>query len=71
MHTFSTKKHEMPFGPGSPVLAITKYTSLTPPPLINACSERGHNSLQNSVTQILLIPNRSIIFTDLAILCQL
>lgn len=37
-HTFSTKKQEIPLGPGSPVRAITKYTSLTPPPLMKACT---------------------------------
>jgi hypothetical protein len=34
--TFSTRKAEMPFGPGPPVLAMTRYRSACPPPLINA-----------------------------------
>lgn len=33
---FSTRKDEMPPGPLSPVLAMTRYTSLTPPPLMKA-----------------------------------
>lgn len=34
--TFSTRKAEMPFGPGPPVLAMTRYTSEAPPPLMKA-----------------------------------
>src|SRR5262249_40429774 len=33
---FSTRKHEMPCGPPSPVRAITRYTSARPPPEMNA-----------------------------------
>ncbi len=34
--TFSTRKAEMPLGPGPPVRAITRYTSEAPPPLMKA-----------------------------------
>ncbi len=34
--TFSTRKALMPLDPGCPVLAKTRYRSLTPPPLIKA-----------------------------------
>lgn len=34
--TFSTRKAEMPLGPGPPVRAMTRYTSEAPPPLMKA-----------------------------------
>ena len=36
--SFSMRKQEIPLGVSSPVRHITKYTSLSPPPLINACA---------------------------------
>lgn len=33
---FSTTIHEMPPGPGAPVRHMTRYRSLTPPPLMKA-----------------------------------
>lgn len=37
---FSTSIQEIPLGPCSPVLHITTYTSVSPPPLIKACQQR-------------------------------
>lgn len=37
---FSTSRQEIPLGPCSPVLHITTYTSVSPPPLIKACQQR-------------------------------
>ena len=34
--TLSTRKAEMPLGPGPPVRAMTRYTSEAPPPLMKA-----------------------------------
>lgn len=45
---FSTSIQEIPLGPCSPVLHITMYTSVSPPPLIKACQQRlTHITVQN------------------------
>ena len=67
LFTFWTRKAEMPLGPASPVLAMTRYRSAAPPPLIKAlepemtyelpaslavvCSEAASLPLEGSVKQ--------------------